>query len=67
MVYECAYCTTECQPTGFTLTKWGQAHTYVCPSHGTYYIMDSPLHVRGQQVGPVNSWSESHDDDSQTT
>jgi hypothetical protein len=50
---ECAYCVEATKNTGPLLTKWGWANSYECSVHGQYFILDSPMSVRGQQIGPV--------------
>jgi hypothetical protein len=49
----CAYCDETTKAIGPLLTKYGWADTYECSDHGIYFILDSPMSVRGQQIGPT--------------
>lgn len=41
------------QPTKFAsagVCRWGWVHIYVCPKHGRFEVVDSPLQRRGDQI-----------------
>lgn len=51
--YECAYCTNICTTAEAVICKYGLASVYKCPVHGKYYVIDSPIHRRGDVIAPL--------------